>query len=176
MRHNLLRKNILYKKKNIQILTADWATLLIGTVSATITTATSYRIRATSSVIASERTLSCGNPSAIPRPTSAPRLVAAISTRHYCIAEFVRRQTLAVVTSERSVRALWETNRNYCNKICRYSKKKISTLWVKLLFPLLGRCPLWSWVAERKTCSVIRFVMKYLRRDKNNTNATTKLS
>lgn len=76
---------------------------LVRAIATSVPTAAGYRVRTTPAVIAPERAESRGDPAAISRPASTPGLVAAVPAGHHRIAEFVRRQALTVVTSERTL-------------------------------------------------------------------------
>jgi hypothetical protein len=76
---------------------------LVGTVATSVPAAASYRVRTTSAVIALERAESRGDSSAITRSARTPGLVAAVPAGHHGIAEFVSRQALSVITSERTL-------------------------------------------------------------------------
>lgn len=85
------------------LLTADVAVFLIGTVAASVPAAAGYRVGTTPAVVAPERAESRADPAAISRPASTPGLVAPVSAGHHRVAEFVCRQALAVVASERTL-------------------------------------------------------------------------
>lgn len=86
-----------------KVLTANTAVFLVGTVATSVPAAASYGVGTTSSIVASERTVSRGNSAVITRPACSSGFVAAVSAGNHRVAKFVRRQALTVVASERTL-------------------------------------------------------------------------
>lgn len=84
-----------------RLLTADATVFLVGTIAASVPAAAGYRIGTTPTIVTPERAKSRADP-AISRPAGTSRLVATVPAGHHSVAEFVRRQALTVVASERT--------------------------------------------------------------------------
>lgn len=85
-----------------RLLTADVAALLVGTIAASVPAAAGYRVGTTPTIVTSEWAKSRADP-AISRSTGTSGLVAAVPAGHHSVAEFIRRKTLSIVASERTL-------------------------------------------------------------------------
>lgn len=97
----MTKKSADRSRLNPSAASADAAVFLVGTIAASVPAAAGYRVGTTPTIVASERTKSRADP-AISRPAGTSGLVAAVPTGHHRVAEFVRRQTLAIVASKRT--------------------------------------------------------------------------
>lgn len=76
---------------------------LVGTVATSVPAATSYCVGTTSSIVASEWTVSRGDSAAIAHPARSPGLVTAVPAGNHRVAKLVRWQALTIVASERTL-------------------------------------------------------------------------